>query len=82
MSDLWEQIVFDVVTRKFPHLDLMTGIRACDKSQVNKGASLRFEIWITIDEPSNPRVKEIKDFIDNEYAGNNGAFIYKNHKNR
>jgi hypothetical protein len=31
-SAVWEQLVFDVVTRKFPNVDEVTGIRVSDKT--------------------------------------------------
>ena len=64
INKIWEDIVFDVVTRQFPQMDLLCGVRILDKSIVGRTNTVRFEVWISSGHASDPKVAQIKDFIN------------------
>ena len=82
ISKTWEDIVFDVVTRQFPSMDLICGVRILDKSTVGRANLIRFEIWISSSQASDPRVGQIKDFINTKYSHHDNPFIFKPHNSR
>lgn len=66
LNVIWEKLVMDLVTKRFPHSNLIVGGRIVDKSFSGKEA-FRMEIWTRFDSENNEAAKKIKEFIDQEY---------------
>ena len=45
VNQLWEQLVLDVVAKKFPHTDQIAGVRILDKSRGGNELVLRLDVW-------------------------------------
>jgi hypothetical protein len=45
LQKIWTRIVFDIVMKKFPEIDMVAGVRVLDKYDLNRGNNFRLEIW-------------------------------------
>jgi hypothetical protein len=54
VNKVWEDIVVDLITKKLPHADQVTGIRLSDKSR--NDFTVRLDIWLLFpDGDKDPR---------------------------
>jgi len=62
VNKVWEDIVVDLITKKLPHADQVTGIRLSDKSR--NDFTVRLDIWLLFsDGDKDPRGMQMKEYI-------------------
>jgi hypothetical protein len=66
LNALWESLILDLVSKRFPHIEQIAGVRIVDKSSPGRDA-YRFEIWTKYDNENNDYAKAVRDFIEKEY---------------
>lgn len=66
LNRIWESLVQDLITHKFPYSEEILGVRIVDKSFPNK-ETFRIEVWTRYDNENSEKAKSIKDFIDLQY---------------
>ena len=49
LQELWEKLVFSLITDEFEGADMLSGVRLLDKSTSNKENIFRIEIWTKFD---------------------------------
>lgn len=68
LQDLWERMIFRVVTGVFPHTDLLCGMRFLDKSKGGMENTFRIEVWVKFADESLDQAKVIKDYLRDHFA--------------
>lgn len=63
LQNLWELLIFRVVTGVFPHTDLICGVRFLDKSKPGFEQNYRIEVWVMFNDDSVSQAREIKDYL-------------------
>lgn len=66
LNKVWESLVQDLITNRFPHSEEVVGVRIVDKSFANK-ENFRIEVWTRYDVDTSEKAKAIREFIDTEY---------------
>lgn len=70
VTQLWEQVVMDVITKRMPCAELVVGIRIVDRSFPSK-ENFRIELWTKLDSDTGEESTKIREFIQNEYNTKN-----------
>lgn len=72
LNKLWEEFTLDLISHRMPHVDQIAGIRISDKSRGGEFV-IRLEVWLKFPSgDTDPRGKEIKNFITKEYLEKQG----------
>ena len=66
LNVIWEQLVQDLITHRFPHHQEILGVRMVDKSFSNK-EMYRFEVWVSFGVDQGEAANAIRQFIELEY---------------
>ena len=66
VNKIWESLVLDLLTARFPHPELIVGVRIVDKSFAMK-ENFRIEVWTRYDVDAGEMANANRDFIDKEY---------------
>ena len=68
LQEVWEKLVFSVITDNFMHSDMLSGIRLLDKSTDRRKNMFRIEIWTKFDNSQVSLVNEMKAHLQAEYV--------------
>ena len=82
LNELWEMLVLDMISNKFPHAKDVTGVRIVDKSRGGNELFTRLEIWTKFGEENNEHGREMKAYITSEYLEKHGIgmkAVFKTH---
>lgn len=71
LNRVWEALVQDLATRRFPNPHQILGARIVDKSFAGK-ETFRIEVWFRSGEENSEEVKAIRQFLDTEYNAKYG----------
>lgn len=66
LNKLWEELVLDVVTLQFPHVEDITGVRILDKSRAGQ-PQFRIEIWTKFNDKDNEKAIAMLAYMDATY---------------
>lgn len=66
LSGLWENVVTDVISGRFPHADEVVGIRILDKTS-GGSENYRLEVWVRFNNEGSDVAGKMRQFIDQEY---------------
>ena len=67
LQNLWEELVFDLVTGAFENADFISGIRLLDKSSAGRENFFRIEVWTKFSDKQKPLVQEMQSHIESTY---------------
>eukprot|EP00347_Sterkiella_histriomuscorum_P023494 403334433 len=81
LNKIWESLVQDLLAARFPHPELIVGVRIVDKSFAMK-ENFRIEVWTRYDVDAGEMANANRDFIDKEYNAKynmNQGITFNNH---
>ena len=68
LQKLWERAVFDIVSRNFPEIDLLAGIRFLDKSTDRRPCNFRIEIWTKFNSEESEMGRKLKLYLEENFC--------------
>jgi hypothetical protein len=68
VQQLWERLIFRVVTGEFPETDLIAGVRMLDKSANERENCFRIEVWIKINDEKLEMGERMRKYLESNFA--------------
>ena len=67
LQNIWDKLVFSIVTDAFDGADMISGVRLLDKSSSSRENIFRIEIWTKFDSSQSAMVESLREHLENEY---------------
>ena len=68
VQQLWERLIFKVVTSEFPESDLIAGVRMLDKSATERENCFRIEIWVKYNDEKLEVGEKMRKYIEVNFS--------------
>ena len=64
VQELWQGLVFSIITGEFKNAEMLAGVRILDKSTSGRENMFRIEVWTKFDEQNQQLTKELKEHLE------------------
>ena len=70
LQTLWQKLVLSIISDEFDNAQMISGVRACDKSEYNREGLgvFRIEVWTAFNSTQADLVSNLKSHLEKEYV--------------